>query len=41
MKLKDFQSDQEIVIYLKQGINEIVLLNECRLTREEQLQLTQ
>ena len=40
MDLTKFGSDEEIVKYLKTTINQIGLLNECRLFKEEQLQIT-
>ena len=38
--LSTFKSDEEIIQYLKENLGEIDTLNECRLFREEQLQLS-
>lgn len=41
MTLKEFRDDKEIIQYLKTQIGKIDTLNECRLFREEQLQISE
>ena len=38
--VKQFNSDKEIKEYIEKGIDSIKVLDECRLYREEQLQIT-
>lgn len=39
--MKQFETDKEIREYIEKGIDAIELLNECRLYKEEQLQITE
>lgn len=41
MDLSSFKNDAEIIEYLKEQLQKIHTMNECRLFREEQLQLTE
>lgn len=41
MDLSTFKNDKEIVQYLEEQLNKINTLNECRLFREEQMQLSE
>lgn len=38
--MKQFETDKEIREYIEKSIDAIKLLNECRLYKEEQLQIT-
>ncbi len=39
--MRQFSTDEEIRGYIEKSIEDIELLNECRLYREEQLQITE
>lgn len=39
--MRQFNSDKEIKEYIEKGIGSINILDECRLYREEQLQITE
>ena len=41
MDLNAFNNNEEIILYLKESIKNITILNECRLTKKEQLYVSE